>query len=152
MAMMNPYNYKKPIGVVVPPQDKVVSNATRIDASQPKVDSYLEQQVMNARPEELTMMLYDGIVKFIRQAMLFNDQKNIAKSNEANLRAQAILQELRSTLNMDIEISINLESLYIYMMDRLVDGNIKRNNEILEEVLELAIDLRDTWKEAMSLQ
>lgn len=153
MAMMNPYNYKKPIGVNV---NNIVNSAKSMDLNpaplaKTKSDAYLEQKVMNARPEELTMMLYDGLVKFIHQAILFNEQKSFDKSNNANIRAQAILQELRSTLNMEVDLSAGLEDLYLFMIDHLVNANIEKNNQNLKEVLELATDLRDTWKEAMGL-
>lgn len=152
MAVMNPYNYSKPIGAQTPEQKNVKNTAQEIGlGSKTKSDAYLEQKIMNARPEELTLMLYDGLVKFIRQALLFNDQNLVEKSSNANLRAQSILQELRSTLNLDIEISENLENLYLYMLERLVDSNFTKDNSILNEVLELAIDMRDTWKEAMNL-
>jgi flagellar protein FliS len=152
MAVMNPYNYKKPIGGQ--PLQAVNSDISEQNVSvsqRTKTDSYMEQKIMNARPEELTLMLYEGVVKFINQTALFNDQKTYDKSNNANLRAQAILQELRSTLNMEIEMSENLENLYIYMMEQLVDANITKSNETLQDVLNLATDLRDTWKEAMGL-
>lgn len=152
MAIMNPYNYKKPVGAqVAQNSDSEAFEANNSNAMKTKSDAYLEQKIMNARPEELTLMLYDGLVKFVNQAILFNEQKQIEKSHNANLRAQAILQELRSTLNLDIEISANLENLYLYMIERLVDSNVTKDNDILKEVLELATDLRDTWKEAINL-
>lgn len=152
MAIMNPYNYKKPAGaqVVKNPNDMSVDPSIS-NASKSRSDAYLEQKIMNARPEELTMMLFDGLVKFITQVIMFNAQNAVEKSHNANLRAQAILQELRSTLNMEIEISQTLEQLYLYMIERLIDGNLNKRDNKLEEVLELATDLRDTWKEAMNL-
>lgn len=153
MAIMNPYNYKKPSGVSMPQiqPNQVQQDAVAVTTTKTKADVYLEQKIMNARPEELTLMLYDGLVRFINQAMLFNEQKSFDKSNTANLRAQAIIQELRSSLNLDIEMSSGLEDLYIFMIMRLIDANLEKNNEILTEVLELATDLRDTWKQAMNL-
>lgn len=152
MAIMNPYNYKKPDGaqVVKNPNDMSVDPSIS-SASKSRSDAYLEQKIMNARPEELTMMLFDGLVKFITQVIMFNEQNSVEKSHNANLRAQAILQELRSTLNMEIEISQTLEQLYLYMIERLIDGNLNKRENKMEEVLELATDLRDTWKEAMNL-
>ncbi len=156
MAIMNPYNYKRPAGVTAGGNkavDDLSLNAQTNGqtAQKAKSDAYLEQKVMNARPEELTLMLYDGLVKFIKQAILFNEQKAFDKSSNSNLRAQAVLQELRSSLNMDIELSANLEDLYLFMIQHLVDANIEKSNEKLEEVLTLATDFRDTWKEAMGL-
>lgn len=151
MAMVNPYNYKKPIGVRL---NSVPQNDIKIKPSSTYGNSttdYLEQKIMSAKPEELTLMLYDGIVKFIGQAKLFNDQNNFEKSNYANLKAQAIVDELRMTLNMDYEVSEGLDSIYSFMFQRLIDANLHKDNKYLDEVLELAIDLRDTWKEAMKL-
>lgn len=150
MTVMNPYNYKKPIGAVtkteVSAQEPEIVTQTKL-----KSDAYLEQKIMNAKPEELTLMLYEGLVKFINQCILFNEQKIYDKSSNSNLRAQAIVQELRSTLNLEITISESLEALYVYMMEKLVDANINKNNSYLNEVLSLATDLRDTWKQAMNL-
>lgn len=152
MAVMNPYNYKKPAGIqsVKNPGDIAVDPSIS-SASKSRSDAYLEQRIMNARPEELTLMLYDGLVKFITQVVMFNEQGAVEKSHNSNLRAQAILQELRATLNMDIELSQTLEQLYLYMIERLVEGNMNKKISKMEEVLELATDLRDTWKEAMKL-
>jgi flagellar protein FliS len=153
MAMLNPYNYKKPVGVVAKAVVKkpIVNKPAVNNAYAKKTTDYLEQRIMAAKPEELTLMLFDGAIKFITQAKLFNDQKNIEKSSNANLRAQAIIEELRSTLDMEIDISKGLEDLYIFMNDRLVDANVSKDNNVLEEVLELITDLRDTWKTAMKL-
>lgn len=154
MAMVNPYNYKKPVGVITqnPKLEKpnVSSNNVNNNFGN-KANDYLEQKILSAKPEELTLMLYDGIVKFLTQTKLFNDQKSIEKSSNANLRAQAIIDELRATLNMDIELSENLESLYIFMNERLIEANINKDNTIIDEVLDLTKDLRDTWKTAMKL-
>jgi flagellar protein FliS len=150
--MLNPYNYskpKQPVGVGVKKQTTIRSSVSR--SAYGKTDNYLEQKVMSAKPEELTLMLYEGIIKFVKQAKLFNERNDIEQSNRVNMRAQAIIQELRSTLDMSIEISESFESLYIYMNDRLVEANAKKDNEILDEVIGLAEDFRDTWKEAMNL-
>lgn len=152
MTMLNPYNYAKPKRAVSMPVKAPVNNQ-RSSAKTPygKTDTYLEQKVMSAKPEELTLMLYEGIVKFIKQAKLFNDRNDIEQSNYVNLKAQAIIQELRATLDLSVEISKDFESLYIYMNERLMEANIKKDNDILNEVLSLAEDFRDTWKEAMKL-
>lgn len=152
MSVMNPYNYRKPAGAqaVRNPNDISV-DPSLANASKSSSDKYLEQKIMNARPEELTMMLFDGLVKFITQVIMFNEQNSVEKSHNSNLRAQAILQELRSTLNMEIELSQTLEQLYLYMIERLIEGNMNKKDSKMEEVLELATDLRDTWKEAMNL-
>jgi flagellar protein FliS len=112
---------------------------------------YREDAVATATPEGLTLMLYDGLVKFIKQGKFFIERKDWEKAHKAIVRAQDIVEELNCTLNMDYEISTNLRSLYLYMKDRLVEANIGKDSEILDEVLVFAEELRDTWKEAMRI-
>lgn len=153
MAVFNPYNYNKPPGTLA--GMPVVSAQTTVGSignqTKSKSEAYLEQRIMNAKPEELTLMLYEGIMRFISQAKLYNDQKSVEKSNNANMRAQAIIEELRSTLDLNYEVAEGLEALYVFMLERLVDANMSKDNAVLDEVLELATDLRNTWKEAMNL-
>ena len=89
-------------------------------------------------------------MNFFKKAKLFNDQKNVPKTHESIIRAEAIVAELRSTLNMDIEISSQLDSLYEFMLNHLLEANLEKSNTKLDEVLELSEELRDTWKEAMN--
>ncbi len=151
MAIINPYNYSKPKSHVA--MRTVGSGVSqKIQASGQKMDQYLESRVLSAKPEELTYMLYEGLVKFIKKAMLFLEQKDIQKVNENTQRAQAILDELRSTLNMDIEMSQNLDNLYEYVGHRLLIANIEKNKAIFEEALEMAEGFRDTWKNAFNIK
>ena len=113
--------------------------------------AYQNNAVTTANPQELTLMLYDGALKFMRLAKLAIDQGNPDLKNINIQKTQAIFQELRLTLNKDIAISANLDSLYDYMWRRLVDANVKNDTTILDEVLDFTTELRDTWKEAMKL-
>ena len=112
---------------------------------------YKENSVFTATPEELTLMLYNGLVKFILQGINAVEEKNIKKANDSLIRCQDIITEFRATLDMDYEISKRLDSIYEYMYRRLVDANIRKDKTILEEVLGYAKELRDTWQEAMRL-
>ncbi len=114
-------------------------------------NQYKENSVYTATPEELTLILYNGLVKFLMQAQNAIDAKNIEKSNNSIIRAQAIVKEFQSTLDMNYEVSKNLDSIYDYMYRRLVEANIKKDNSIIEEVLGYAKELRDTWATAMKL-
>ncbi len=114
-------------------------------------NQYISNSINTATPEELTLMLYNGLVKFIMQAQSAAIVRDIEKANEAIKRAQAILVEFRSTLNMNYEVSKHLESIYEYMHRQLLQANIKKDKDILEEVLGYAKDLRDTWTKAMKL-
>lgn len=114
-------------------------------------DKYQQQSVMTASPGELTLMLYNGCIRFIKQAKLAIDEKDIEKAGNSLIRAQDILQELMVTLNPDYEISKNLYALYDYMIQRLIDANISKDKAPLDEVLELITDLRDTWIEVIKV-
>ena len=149
MALLNPYNYKKPkvVGNVEEPKKSKLHEVK--NKPKTKKNVYLEQKILAARPEQLTLMLYDGLVRFLKQGKLFLSAKDYSKTNNSLQRAQAIINELRATLDMDIVISQNLELLYEYMTRRTMEANIEKNEETLEEVIGLSIELRDTWKEAM---
>jgi flagellar protein FliS len=112
---------------------------------------YKENSIFTASPEELTLMLYNGLIRFILQAQLAIDEKNIEKANNSIIRAQEIINEFRSTLDMKYELSNSLMQLYDYMLNRLIDANISKDREILEEVLGFARELRDIWTQAMKL-
>ncbi|RKD32340.1 flagellar export chaperone FliS [Thermohalobacter berrensis] len=112
---------------------------------------YQQNSIMTASPEELTLMLYNGAIKFIKQGKIFIEQNNMEKANNSIIRAQDIISELNITLNMDYEISKNLRSLYTFILDRLMQANIKKDISILDEVLPLIEELRDTWQEAMKI-
>jgi len=114
-------------------------------------NQYKENSVNTATPEELTLMLFNGLVKFLMQAQTAIEAKNIEKSNNGIIRAQAIVKEFQATLDMNYEVSENLDSIYDYMYRRLVEANLKKDNSIIEEVLGYAKDLRDTWAQAMKL-
>lgn len=113
--------------------------------------AYQQNSAMTASPQELTLMLYNGSLKFIRIARKAMIENNFEVKNTNMIKAQAIVQELRITLNQDIEMSKNLEQLYEYIYSRLIDANMKNDLEILEEAEGYMIELRDTWKQVMEL-
>ncbi len=111
--------------------------------------AYQANSIAASKPEELTLMLYKGLVRFITQAKKAIAEKNVEKSNECLIRAQDILVEFQVSLDMSFEISNNLMLLYDYMYRRLVDANLKKDAGIAEEVLGLAIQLCDTWEQVI---
>ncbi|MDJ0331407.1 flagellar export chaperone FliS [Planococcus sp. S3-L1] len=113
--------------------------------------TYQQNSVMTASPQELTLMLYSGSVKFIKLAKRAMNDKNFQEKNTNIIKAQNIIQELRSTLNADIDMSRDLEQMYEYMYSRLLEANMKNDLEALEEVETLMTDMRSTWKQAMAL-
>lgn len=112
---------------------------------------YKQNSVMTASPQELTLMLYNGALKFIGVSKIHIKEKDIPKANESIIRAQDIIQELNITLNMDYEISTGLRSIYTYILDILVDANIYKDSKYLDEASQMVTELRDTWKEAIKI-
>lgn len=113
------------------------------------VYQYQQNSIMTATPEELTLMLYNGCIKGIRLAKVGLEEKDYEKANLYMCKAQAIIRELRGTLDMKYDISKNLYDLYTYFLDRLIEANVKKESGILDEVEQFVADLRDTWAEAM---
>jgi flagellar protein FliS len=114
-------------------------------------NQYRENSVFTSSPEELTLILYNGLIKFIMRGRQAVEEKDITEANHCIIRAQEIITEFRNTLDKKIDISKNLDLIYDYMNSRLVEANIKKDGVILEEVLGFAKQLRDTWSEAMKL-
>lgn len=111
--------------------------------------AYQQNSVMTASPQELTLMLYTGSLKFMRLAKKAMADKNFEEKNTNLIKAQNIVKELEVTLNSEIEISQNLAQLYDYMYVRLIEANMKNDISVLEEVEGLMTELRDTWKQIM---
>ena len=112
-------------------------------------EAYKQQQLMNAPPEQLTLMLYNGCLRFIEDGIIAIKDKNFEDANTALQKAQRIISEFRVTLNMDYEISHQLLPLYNYVYDRLVEGNIRSKTEPVEEARGIMTELRDAWVGAM---
>lgn len=114
-------------------------------------NQYKENSIFTASPEELTLMLYNGLVKFIMRGIDSIEKKNIQDANTNIIKAQNIVSEFMNTLDMNYEISGSLNSIYDYMLRRLIDANVAKDKDILEEVLGFAKVLRDTWEQAMKI-
>ena len=112
-------------------------------------EAYKKQQIMTATPEALTLMLYNGCLKFIKEGVEFLAEKNYEASNISLQKAQNIISEFRVTLNMDYEISHQLLPLYNYAYDRLVEGNLDDNLDAIKEATDIITELRDAWAQAM---
>lgn len=112
---------------------------------------YQQNVVNTSTPQELTLMLYNGLIKFLKLSVQSIEENNAEKANNNIGRAQDILEEFMSTLNMDYDISNNLYSLYDFMYKHLVEANIKKDKIMVEDVIGFAEELRDTWAQAMKL-
>ena len=101
--------------------------------------AYNKNKIMTASPGELTLMLYEGAIKFCNVAIVAVEQGNVQKAHE----------EFRATLNHKYPVSEDFDNVYKYIYDRLVEANVKKDKKILEEVLKHLRTMRDTWKEVM---
>lgn len=111
--------------------------------------AYQQNSVNTAAPGELTLMLYNGCLKFIKLGYQAIEQSNLEEKNKNLQKAQKIVRELMVTLNMDIELSKNLIVMYEYINHRLIEANMKNDLTILEEVETYVTEFRDTWKGAI---
>ncbi|MEH7301327.1 flagellar export chaperone FliS [Neobacillus drentensis] len=111
--------------------------------------TYQKQAVTTSRPEDLTFLLYQGVFKFIRLSKSALKNNNFEDSNNYNLRAQDILSELMVTLKKEYSVAEQLLTMYDYMKSRLIEANLNKNSEILDEVEGFAVELADTWSTAM---
>ncbi|MGI6144857.1 MAG: flagellar export chaperone FliS [Clostridia bacterium] len=108
---------------------------------------YQQQQVFTAPPDKLLLMLFDGAIRFCKLAKKALANNNIEESHRYLTKAEDILVELMTSLNMDYEFSSNLYSLYDYLYRQLVEANLKKDEAPLDEVLEFLTELRQTWAE-----
>ena len=142
--------------VVKPPataeaQPGIVSSAATTAYSGRSQAQYLETRVLSATPAELTLMLYDGAIRFMSQYIVFVGAKDIQAAHNAIIRSQDIVSELLVTLDMKHEIADGMASIYVYCIERLTAANVKKEVEPVQEVIELIRELRNTRAEAMKI-
>lgn len=114
-------------------------------------NAYKNQQIMTASPEQLTLLLYNGALRFLNESILALENGEKEKSHHANLRVQAIISEFMATLDMNYEISNNWAALYEYVEYSLIEGNIKKDVQHLHNAKAVLEEMRNTWQEAMKL-
>lgn len=112
---------------------------------------YNNSKVLTASPAELTLMLYDGAIKFCNIAIDAVEQKDISKAHTNIVKVEHIIDYLRKTLDMKYLVAQDFERIYVYLGQRLVEGNLKKDKEVLEEVCMHLRAVRDNWKEVMRM-
>jgi flagellar secretion chaperone FliS len=113
--------------------------------------NYQVNAVQTASPGELTLMLYNGCLKFIKLARKAIEENNIPARNENLIKAQNIIRELMVTLNMEYDVAKPMMTMYDYIYRRLVEANVKNDAAILDEVEGYVTEFRDTWKQVIQL-
>ena len=106
---------------------------------------YRQVQLETASPLELIIKLYEGALRFINLAKKGLADGDYQLVNNSLLRAQAIVNELNLSLNMDYEISHNLRELYLFINRSLIEANIAKDGSKLDEIMEMLMSLKDAW-------
>ena len=110
---------------------------------------YNNQKVMAASPAELTLMLYDGAIKFCNIAEVAIERKDMDKAHTNIVKVEKIIEYLRNTLDMSYPGAQDFENMYAYLDRRLVEANVKKDIDIVREVNDHLHAIRDNWVEVM---
>lgn len=111
--------------------------------------AYKNNAINTASPGDLTLLLYEGAIKFCNIAIMAIEKKDFDKAHTNIIKAQNIIIEFRSTLNFDYPIAKDFDVAYDCIYERLLQANIKKDVVLLEEALGFIRDMRDTWKEVI---
>ncbi|KGK90346.1 flagellar biosynthesis protein FliS [Desulfosporosinus sp. HMP52] len=112
-------------------------------------NAYKNQQIMTASPEQLTLLLYNGALRFLTESIAAMEKGDLQKSHNANIRVQDIVREFINTLDMSYELSKRWAQLYEYTEYCLIQGNIKKDIEQLQNAKSILHEMREAWTEAM---
>jgi flagellar protein FliS len=112
-------------------------------------EKYKKTSVETSSPGKLLLMLYDGAINRVEAAMADIGEQRIAEAHGHIVKAQDIVLELRNTLNMEYSIAESLWQLYDFLYTQLVEANIHKDRQQLEQVLSFLTELRETWQEAL---
>jgi flagellar protein FliS len=110
---------------------------------------YNQSKILTASPAELTLMLYEGAIKFCNIAIMGIEQNDMEKAHKNIMKTQRIIEEFRNTLDHKYPVWEDFDRVYVYLLQRLFEANVHKDKEILEEVNTHLRSMRDTWKEVM---
>lgn len=111
--------------------------------------AYGTNKVTTATPAELTLMLYEGAIKFCNIAQMAIEKGDYEKANINIQKARNIIVELKTTLNFDYPVAKDFDVIYTFIFDRLVEANMHKDPVVLDEVLVELREIRDIWKQVM---
>jgi len=110
---------------------------------------YQNNKVMTASGPELTLMLYDGAIKFLNVADFAIEKNDVQKAHDNLIKTEKIIDYLRNTLDMKYSVAQDFENMYSYIYRRLVEANLTKDREIVAEMLKHMHAIRDNWIEVM---
>lgn len=111
--------------------------------------AYANNRIMTATPAELTLMLYEGAIKFCNIAITAIENEDVEKTHVNIMKVEEIIEEFQATLDHKYPVAKDFQNVYEYLQERLIQANMKKDKEILEEVLKHLRTMRDTWKDVM---
>lgn len=112
--------------------------------------AYNNSKIQTATPAELTLLLYEGAIKFTNIAIVAMEKNDVQKAHDNIMKTEKIIEEFQATLDHKYPVAKDFEAVYSYLLKRLFDANIRKDPEILEEVLRHLRTMRDTWKDVMA--
>lgn len=112
-------------------------------------NAYQGTKIKTASPAELTLMLYDGAIKFGNMAMKALEKKDYEKCNFFIQKSRRIIVEFRNNLNFDYPVAQDFDCVYEYIYYTLVDANVKKDMALLQEAVGRIKEMRETWVEVM---
>lgn len=116
------------------------------------IKSYRKTNVISSDPMSLVIMCYEGAIDCLKLAKQKIIQGDYEGKGKAIIKTREIIDELLYSLNFEKggTISKNLESLYSYMLNRIMDGELKKDTGAIDEVIELLNELLSAWKQVAS--
>ena len=118
--------------------------------NQNMAQQYNRNKILTATPAELTLLLYEGAIKFCNIAQVAIEKNDTEKAHTNIVKAEMIIEELQSTLNRKYPVAEDFDNVYQYIYSLLVDANMKKDTQVLDQALVELRGMRDTWKEVMA--
>ncbi|MCM1497399.1 MAG: flagellar export chaperone FliS [Clostridium sp.] len=113
--------------------------------------AYSTNKVTTATPAELTLMLYEGAIKFCNIAKVAMEKKDMQSANLNIQKARNIIVELQTTLNFDYPVAKDFDAIYTFIFDRMVEANVSKDPAVVEQILVQLREIRDIWKQVMKV-
>ncbi|EQA36124.1 flagellar protein FliS [Leptospira inadai serovar Lyme str. 10] len=113
------------------------------------VEQYKSNEISTVSQGRLIVMLYEGAIRFLNVAIENNTPRKYDVVNNNILKAQDIVTELMLALNLEDggEVANNLLGIYVYVKKRLLEANMRKDSEIMKEIIKYLEDLKNAWDE-----
>lgn len=126
-------------------------NLRKATASSEGISKYEINSYFTRPPELLILDLYEGCIKFLNNAIKGFDNESYEEIHNNLVKADAIIAELRSSLNHEAggEISKNFENLYLFISQRILEGNIRKDKKAVIEAKSIVVNMCESWSEGV---